>query len=884
MSVSDLYFDPYTLLQFVFTAIVIAIGFLQLVKNTASNYFFVEANFDDQDEQQQHNNDQNQNMCAVAANCSDGCAVCGDKGIKQCSGCKSVRYCSTLCQSKHWKEGHKQKCQELKLSGRLLRCDNESKNKLKKVLFPYEDFVKLFRWEEQGSPPCGLLNIGNSCYANVVLQCLSCTRPLIAYLLEIGHARKCKRNDWCFLCELESHVKRTRDSRGPFSPINILSRLPHIGGNLGYGKQEDAHEFMRFAIDTMQSVCLDEFGGEKALHPISQETTLIQYIFAGHLKSQVKCLKCNKISYRHEKMLDLTVEIHGDAESLEECMDQFTAEESLDGENMYKCDGCNDYVRACKRLAIHHAPNILTITLKRFQTGRFGKLNKRVTFPETLDLGPYMSEAGPGTDVYQLYAVVVHIDMLNASYFGHYICYTKDFHGNWYRIDDCKVTNVELEEVLAQGAYMLLYSRIFVGPSFVKPEDLYEEKELVAEEAQPCVQSTVDAVTAVSDISIASAPTTENQQEGSLDIDQIIAKPQEICIEETENVVEEARTMVEKPVASMPAADVDEGVQPVVDSITVERSVASRPAADVDEGIQPFMRKIEPSSTEDYDSSVCTSLLKDLATQITWSQSSLDMDIDDLIMPPQSDELNNHTESSSSAMEVDESELPSSSSNERLHCQSDDIPQLPETSTSQVAKSKSDTNSKQRPATLFSSGFLIDKRARRDSLNKNGNITALGKVDHNGVFYSNGHQNGVDHEISCSDTEMMDSDGSNGKSCSSRHMNDSTDELPHKGNNSCNGSGKLFNPNRFTKSHNDDDENISDQSAQSHCNDSNKDSCKEENFNRSHGHKKLGAKGIDAAFSPGFLNKPSLPRKKKEENGGPSSNGIVSPNKLQRVG
>lgn len=66
-------------------------------------------------------------------------------------------------------------------------------------------------------------------------------------------------------------------------------------------------------------------------------------------------------------------------------------------------------------------------------------MNKRVTFPETLDLGPYMSEAGDGTDVYKLYAVVVHVDMLNASFFGHYICYTKDFGGNWYRIDDCKV-------------------------------------------------------------------------------------------------------------------------------------------------------------------------------------------------------------------------------------------------------------------------------------------------------------------------------------------------------------------------------------------------------------------------------------------------------------
>lgn len=73
------------------------------------------------------------------------------------------------------------------------------------------------------------------------------------------------------------------------------------------------------------------------------------------------------------------------------------------------------------------------------QGGRFGKLNKKISFPETFDLGPYMSSGGKGSDVYKLYAVIVHLDMLNASFFGHYICYVKDFRGNWYRIDDSEV-------------------------------------------------------------------------------------------------------------------------------------------------------------------------------------------------------------------------------------------------------------------------------------------------------------------------------------------------------------------------------------------------------------------------------------------------------------
>ncbi|KAB1219899.1 Ubiquitin carboxyl-terminal hydrolase 18 [Morella rubra] len=302
------------------------------------------------------------------------------------------------------------------------------------------------------------------------------------------------RNDWCFLCEFETHVERASQSLQAFSPINILSRLPNIGGNLGYGRQEDAHEFMRFAIDTMQSICLDDFGGEKAVEPSSQETTLIQHIFGGHLQSQVICTKCNNVSNQYENMMDLTVEIHGDASSLEECLDQFTVKEWLHGENMYKCDGCNDYVKAWKRLTVKRAPNILTIALKRFQSGRFGKLNKRVMFPETLDLSPYMSEAGDGTDLYKLYAVVVHVDMLNASFFGHYICYTKDFRGNWYRIDDCKVTNVELEEVLSQGAYMLLYCRVCARPTCLRTVEHSgkDEQPMVQVEVAPCPKEQVE--------------------------------------------------------------------------------------------------------------------------------------------------------------------------------------------------------------------------------------------------------------------------------------------------------------------------------------------------------------------------------------------------------
>ncbi|KAL2544544.1 ubiquitin carboxyl-terminal hydrolase 18-like [Forsythia ovata] len=499
-------------LRFIVTPFLVAFGLLHIVRNTASKYFVVDSN-----SESDYSFDRNkEKMAAAGGGAADLCVVCERITKKQCARCKMVKYCSEACQKSHWSE-HKKKCNDLQLShkanslqttsmlrGRkasLVPAGGSSKifKQPKEILFPYEEFVELFNWDNPGFPPCGLLNCGNSCFANVVLQCLAYTRPLVAYLLEKGHRRECQHDDWCFMCEFQTHVERASRSMQPFSPINILSRLPNIGGNLGYGKQEDAHEFMRFAIDTMQSVCLDEFGGEKAVHPRSQETTLIQHIFGGHLQSQVICTNCDNVSNQFENMMDLTVEIHGNAASLEECLDQFTAKEWLDGDNMYKCDGCNDYVMAWKRLAVRRAPNILTIALKRFQSGRFGKLNKRVTFPETLNLSRYMNESEDGNDVYKLYAVIVHVDMLNASFFGHYICYVKDFRGNWYRIDDCKVARVDLDEVLSQGAYMLLYNRICPRPSCLLPAESLrkEEKENMKIEVHPSLKQPAECFSPV---------------------------------------------------------------------------------------------------------------------------------------------------------------------------------------------------------------------------------------------------------------------------------------------------------------------------------------------------------------------------------------------------
>ncbi|KAH9565091.1 hypothetical protein CY35_04G059400 [Sphagnum magellanicum] len=450
------------------------------------------------------------------------CAVCGKLTKRRCKQCKRVHYCSTECQLQHWIAGHKYECRGVdtgspgsldtdsrtfsevpspmstrsenyktfsdftdmgsgvnelgasaaaaatsfrgpthnsKLPSATVSDGRQYSTKPKKILFPYDQFVELFNWDILNVPPCGLINCGNSCFANVVLQCLNYTQPLTAYFLEGRHGESCTRRDWCFMCELQKHVQKVRASQRPFAPINILSRIQKIGSHLGYGRQEDAHEFMRFAIDLMQTICLDAAGGEKAVDVSIQETSLIYRIFGGCLQSQVKCMQCLHESNRYEPMMDLAVEIQGNVKSLEDALGQFTSTELLDGVN-----NCNSFVNAHKRLTVYEAPNILTVALKRFQGGKFGKLNKRVTFPEVLDMVPYMSGEGDKPPLYHLYAVVVHLDVSNASDSGHYICYIKNSLGHWYKIDDSKVKKVDLFEVTSQRAYMLFYARSSARP------------------------------------------------------------------------------------------------------------------------------------------------------------------------------------------------------------------------------------------------------------------------------------------------------------------------------------------------------------------------------------------------------------------------------------
>ena len=111
--------------------------------------------------------------------------------------------------------------------------------------------------------------------------------------------------------------------------------------------------------------------------------------------------------------------------SLEGALDAYTDTEELSGDNQYKCDSCKRKRDAEITNVLEIGPNVLMIALKRFSYFGFGKINTQVSFPENLDLKPYMAEDAVDREdqEYSLYAVIVHISPFSSA--GHYISFVK---------------------------------------------------------------------------------------------------------------------------------------------------------------------------------------------------------------------------------------------------------------------------------------------------------------------------------------------------------------------------------------------------------------------------------------------------------------------------
>ncbi|KAG6878569.1 hypothetical protein C0993_003024 [Termitomyces sp. T159_Od127] len=307
-------------------------------------------------------------------------------------------------------------------------------------------------WPDGLNRGTGLHNNGNTCFLNSALQCLLHTPPLLR-ALAAHKEESCKMasKGFCMSCSMKRVMIEAHRGNRAFAPTAISNKLPIIAKHLKRGRQEDSHEFLRYAIDALQKSCLAE--QSRKVDPKVAETTWVHQIFGGRLRSRVTCLSCGYNSDTFDRVLDISVDINNQ-QGLKDALKKFVAIDHLKGADKYKCDKCKKHVNADKRFTIDEAPLVLTIHLKRFSPlGR--KIPHHVHYDEDLSLQPYMSEDRFGP-MYSLYGVICHAG--NGPNSGHYYAFVKSKDSRWWEMNDESVSHIG-SSPHKKNAYMLFYIR-----------------------------------------------------------------------------------------------------------------------------------------------------------------------------------------------------------------------------------------------------------------------------------------------------------------------------------------------------------------------------------------------------------------------------------------
>jgi ubiquitin C-terminal hydrolase len=83
-----------------------------------------------------------------------------------------------------------------------------------------------------------------------------------------------------------------------------------------------------------------------------RNSSFMDSIFTGYLRSTVICEKCNKPSYSYEPFMDLSVPVPKTNKSVNKCLNRYFEAESIDCN--YHCENCNSYTKVSHKILINN--------------------------------------------------------------------------------------------------------------------------------------------------------------------------------------------------------------------------------------------------------------------------------------------------------------------------------------------------------------------------------------------------------------------------------------------------------------------------------------------------------------------------------------------------
>jgi len=326
----------------------------------------------------------------------------------------------------------------------------------------------------------GLVNLGNTCYMNSVLQCLS--HLLSFHPHNENFFNECKDLDSGLMYEWFQFQRGmwSNDNNDLQNPIKVLRSFKTLCDEKDLYfenfNQNDVDEFLTLFLDLLHGCItrnvqinlknktdIDEAseivvkGYETWKRFYENDYSYIVENFYSQLLVLTICPECYYFTSNHDPIQVISLEIPGDAESMHDCFKHYTEKQILDEKNMWKCDKCKNKVQPHQKTLLFKTSDILIILLKRY-TSSLRKNNKFIQYPFQLDLKNYNKNYGTRkSNTYILNGFCVHGGSLGG---GHYYAVSKNsLDKKWYEYNDTNVSTITNEKALKYTPYLFFYKR-----------------------------------------------------------------------------------------------------------------------------------------------------------------------------------------------------------------------------------------------------------------------------------------------------------------------------------------------------------------------------------------------------------------------------------------
>jgi len=335
----------------------------------------------------------------------------------------------------------------------------------------------------------GLRNLGNTCYMNSILQCVSATVPLVNYFVSGDYEEDINRNSEtrgqvaeefsALLASLWNHQYKF------ISPTNIKAVIGQYKREFSGRDQQDSHEFACKLLEwlhedtnkiqrptKMPEIDTTNISEDEACEKfwrsfLSRNQSIIVQLFYGLTKQTTQCQFCGAKSIKFQEFYNLNLFIPNanSRTSLRDCLRNYVKESYID----YTCEKCRKEGKAVQKVDIVRLPPLLIMHLERFYPDeqmlsrsdevKYRKKQAFVRFPlADMNLDEFVCGNKNRYSTFDLYAVSNHFGSLEG---GHYtaFCYSKPSK-QWYKYDDQDVSTVDSRSVESSAAYILFFSAL----------------------------------------------------------------------------------------------------------------------------------------------------------------------------------------------------------------------------------------------------------------------------------------------------------------------------------------------------------------------------------------------------------------------------------------